>query len=107
MGTIEIVNLTHQYLDTDGHLITAIKNVSLSVSDGRFTSIVGPSGCGKTTLLNIVGGFIPAMSGSVLIDGKTVSGPGPDRGVVFQSYALFDWLTIRENVEFGPRMAGI
>jgi ABC-type nitrate/sulfonate/bicarbonate transport system ATPase subunit len=107
MGTIEIVNLTHQYLETDGHLITAIKNVSLSVSDGRFTSIVGPSGCGKTTLLNIVGGFIPAMSGSVLIDGKTVSGPGPDRGVVFQSYALFDWLTIRENVEFGPRMAGI
>jgi len=107
MGTIEITNLTHQYLDTNGHLITAIKNISLSARDGRFISIVGPSGCGKTTLLNIVGGFITATSGSVLIDGKPVSGPGPDRGVVFQSYALFDWLTVRQNIELGLRMAGI
>jgi NitT/TauT family transport system ATP-binding protein len=107
MGTIEIAGLTHQYTDSDGHLIAAIRDVSLSVRDGRFVSIVGPSGCGKTTLLNIVAGFIPATSGSVRIDGKAVSGPGPDRGVVFQSYALFDWLTVRENVEFGPRMAGI
>src|SRR5713101_2354149 len=107
MGNIEIIDLTHQYVDTDGQLITAVKDISLSVSDGRFMSIVGPSGCGKTTLLNIVAGFIPAKSGSVLIDGKAVSGPGPDRGVVFQSYALFDWLTVRENIEFGPRMAGI
>src|SRR6516165_4404732 len=107
MGSIEIIGLTHQYVDTDGQLITAVKDISLSITDGRFMSIVGPSGCGKTTLLNIVAGFIATSSGSVLIDGKTVSGPGPDRGVVFQSYALFDWLTIRENVEFGPRMAGI
>jgi NitT/TauT family transport system ATP-binding protein len=107
MASIEIIGLTHEYVDTEGQLITAVKDVSLLVSDGRIMSIVGPSGCGKTTLLNIVAGFIPAKSGSVLIDGKAVSGPGPDRGVVFQSYALFDWLTVRENIEFGPRMAGI
>jgi len=107
MGSIEIIGLTHQYVDTDGQLITAVKDISLSITDGRFMSIVGPSGCGKTTLLNIVAGFIPTSSGSVLIDGKAISGPGPDRGVVFQSYALFDWLTVRENIEFGPRMAGV
>jgi NitT/TauT family transport system ATP-binding protein len=107
MGSIEIIGLTHQYVGTDGQLITAVKDISLSVTDGRFMSIVGPSGCGKTTLLNIVAGFIPTSSGSVLIDGKAISGPGPDRGVVFQSYALFDWLTVRKNIEFGPRMAGV
>jgi NitT/TauT family transport system ATP-binding protein len=107
MGSIEIIGLTHQYVGTDGQLITAVKDISLSVTDGRFMSIVGPSGCGKTTLLNIVAGFIATSSGSVLIDGKAISGPGPDRGVVFQSYALFDWLTVRENIEFGPRMAGV
>jgi ABC-type nitrate/sulfonate/bicarbonate transport system ATPase subunit len=107
MEAIKITGLSHEYIDTDGLLITAIKDISLSVTNGRFISIVGPSGCGKTTLLNIVGGFIPATRGTVLIDGKPVTGPGPDRGVVFQSYALFDWLTVRENIEFGPRMAGI
>jgi NitT/TauT family transport system ATP-binding protein len=107
MGSIEIIGLTHQYVGTDGQLITAVKDITLSVTDGRFMSIVGPSGCGKTTLLNIVAGFIATSSGSVLIDGKAISGPGPDRGVVFQSYALFDWLTVRENIEFGPRMAGV
>lgn len=107
MASIDIVGLTHQYVDTDGRLITAIDDVSLSVSDGRFMSIVGPSGCGKTTLLNIVAGFIPATSGRVLLDGRAISGPGPDRGVVFQSYALFDWLTVRKNIEFGLRMAGV
>jgi NitT/TauT family transport system ATP-binding protein len=107
MGSIEIIGLTHQYVGTDGQLITAVKDISLSVTDGRFMSIVGPSGCGKTTLLNIVAGFIATSSRSVLIDGKAISGPGPDRGVVFQSYALFDWLTVRENIEFGPRMAGV
>jgi NitT/TauT family transport system ATP-binding protein len=107
MGSIEIIGLTHQYVGTDGQLITAVEDITLSVTDGRFMSIVGPSGCGKTTLLNIVAGFIPTSSGSVLIDGKAISGPGPDRGVVFQSYALFDWLTVRQNIEFGPRMAGV
>src|SRR5438309_10725249 len=107
MGSIEIIGLTYQYVGTDGQLITAIKDISLSVSDGRFMSIVGPSGCGKTTLLNIVAGFIATSSGCVLIDGKAISGPGRDRGVVFQSYALFDWLTVRENIEFGLLMAGV
>jgi NitT/TauT family transport system ATP-binding protein len=106
MGSIEICGLSHRYTDTKGALITAAEDVSLAVQDGQLMSIVGPSGCGKTTLLNIVAGFIPATSGSVRIDGKAISGPGPDRGVVFQSYALFDWLSVRENIEFGPRMGG-
>jgi len=107
MGSIEIRGLSHRYTDTKGVLITAVEDVSLAVKDGQLMSIVGPSGCGKTTLLNIVAGFIPATSGSVLIDGKPVSRPGPDRGVVFQSYALFDWLSVSENIEFGLRMRGI
>lgn len=107
MGSIEISGLTHQYVDTKGQLITAVDSVSLSVSNGRFMSIVGPSGCGKTTLLNVVAGFIPASKGQVRVNGSVINGPGPDRGVVFQSYALFDWLTVRENIEFGPRMAGV
>ena len=107
MGSIEVRSLTHQYTDTNGDLVTAIKDISLAVDDGRFMSIVGPSGCGKTTLLNIIAGFVPATGGSVSIDGRTVTEAGEDRGVVFQSYALFDWLTVRDNIEFGPRMGGI
>jgi NitT/TauT family transport system ATP-binding protein len=107
MEKVEIRSLSHQYIDTNGVLIKAIDDISLAVKDGHFMSIVGPSGCGKTTLLNIVAGFIPATSGSVLVDGRAVSGSGADRGVVFQSFALFDWLTVRENIEFGPRMGGV
>jgi NitT/TauT family transport system ATP-binding protein len=107
MGSIEIQGLSHRYTDNRGALITAVEDVSLAVPDGQFMSIVGPSGCGKTTLLNIVAGFVLATSGNVLINGRLVTGPGPNRGVVFQNYALFDWLTVRQNIEFGPRMANI
>jgi NitT/TauT family transport system ATP-binding protein len=107
MSRIEIQGISHSYADTGGNLIIAVDNVSLDIESGHFMTIVGPSGCGKTTLLNIVAGFIRASMGSVRIDGRLVTRPGPDRGVVFQSFALFDWLTVRENIEFGPRMAGI
>jgi NitT/TauT family transport system ATP-binding protein len=86
----------------------ALSHVNFEVRPGEFFCLLGPSGCGKTSLLNLVAGFVTPTSGSVEIGGRTVSGPGDDRGVVFQSdRALFDWLTVEENVSFGPRMRGI
>ena len=82
-------------------------DVSLDVQQGDFVSVVGPSGCGKTTILNMVAGFIPYSGGEILLNGKAVSGPGPERGVVFQSFALFPWKTVLDNVGFGPKMRGV
>jgi len=78
-----------------------VDGVSLDVAHGEFVSIIGPSGCGKTTLMNIVGGFVAPTSGTVRLDGRPVEGPGPDRGVIFQEYGVFPWLTVRGNIEFG------
>jgi len=81
-----------------------IEDVSFEVSNGEFVSIIGPSGCGKTTLMNIVGGFVKPTTGRVLLDGRPVAAPGPDRGVIFQEYGVFPWLTVRQNIEFGLRL---
>ncbi|MEV7549540.1 ABC transporter ATP-binding protein [Amycolatopsis sp. NPDC089917] len=81
--------------------LTALDDVSLDIEEGTFLSLVGPSGSGKSTLLDLLGGLAKPTSGEVLIDGKPVTGPGLDRGVVFQQYALFPWRTARANVEFG------
>ncbi|RSD21290.1 ABC transporter ATP-binding protein [Amycolatopsis eburnea] len=81
--------------------LTALDDVSLDIADGTFLSLVGPSGSGKSTLLDLLGGLTTPTSGEVLIDGEPVRGPGLDRGVVFQQYALFPWRTARANVEFG------
>jgi len=103
-----IRNLSKTYFDIyAGTNVTAVHNVSLNVQQGEFVSIVGPSGCGKTTILNMIAGFIPHTGGEILIDGRPVNGPGPDRGVVFQSFALFPWRTVLENVAFGPKMRGV
>jgi taurine transport system ATP-binding protein len=85
----------------------ALVDVSMDVPPGAFVSLVGPSGCGKTTLLNLVAGFVPPTDGRVLLDGAEVREPGADRAVVFQQPRLFPWMSVRRNVEFGPRMAGI
>ena len=86
---------------------TALRDLTLDIADGEIVTVVGPSGCGKSTALNMVAGLIPNSSGEVLVDGRPVSGPGPDRGVIFQQYALFPWLTVRENVEFGLKLKGL
>ena len=84
--------------------VTALEDVSFEMEKGEFVVIVGPSGCGKTTLLNIVGGLDTATSGTVEVDGKPVTKPGGDRGMVFQGYSLFPWLSVLKNVEFGMKM---
>ena len=87
--------------------IEAISDVSLTIGQSEFVMIVGPSGCGKTTLINIIGGLETASAGRVLLDGRQVSGPGADRGMVFQGYSLFPWLTVQKNVEFGLKMKNL
>ena len=102
-GLIEVRDLGVVFGE-DETAIEAVTHVSMTVNPGEFVSLIGPSGCGKSTLLNIAAGFVQPTSGAVLIDGKAVDGPGADRGVVFQQYSLFPWLTVRQNVEFGLRM---
>ncbi len=108
MKNLVIRNLSKTYFDAyAGTQVTAVHDVSLDVAEGEFVAIVGPSGCGKSTILNLIAGFIPHSSGEILVGGKPVKGPGPDRGVVFQSFALFPWRTVLENVAFGPKMRGV
>lgn len=108
MSTLEISHLRMEYVDayTD-ETVTAVGDVSFTIEEGDFVAVLGPSGCGKTTILNIVAGFQKQTSGSVRVGGKDVTGPSPERGVVFQSFALFPWKTVLGNVVFGLRMRGV
>ncbi|MBZ4654502.1 MAG: ABC-type nitrate/sulfonate/bicarbonate transport system, ATPase component, partial [Peptococcaceae bacterium] len=87
--------------------VTALEKTSFDVKAGEFVTILGPSGCGKSTILRIVAGLTETSSGQALLDGKEIKAPGADRGMVFQSYTLFPWLTVQKNIEFGLELKGI
>ncbi|HSE76770.1 MAG TPA: ATP-binding cassette domain-containing protein, partial [Alphaproteobacteria bacterium] len=98
MSKLKIEGVSRIFPGVSGHApVRALEPVDLAVADNDFITILGPSGCGKSTLLRIVAGLTPPSSGRVALDGQTVTRPGPDRGMVFQSYTLFPWLTVREN----------
>ena len=101
MTMISIENLGKSFQPAQGVMHTALADISLDVSEGEFVSILGPSGCGKSTLLYMVGGFVPPTVGKILVNGKAVTGPGPDRGPVFQEFALFPWKTVKGNIMYG------
>jgi NitT/TauT family transport system ATP-binding protein len=104
---IQVENVSKNYRSNGDRTANILQGVSLKIPEGEFVCILGPSGCGKTTLLNLIAGFIKPSSGTILFNGGDVSGPGPERGVVFQDATLFPWLTVRQNVEFGLRQQGI
>jgi NitT/TauT family transport system ATP-binding protein len=105
MIEIDHVSQVFQTSARQDHL--ALSDISLTVADGAFVSILGPSGCGKSTLLYIVGGFVRPSRGTAKMKGEAITGPGPDRGPVFQEFALFPWKTVLGNVMYGPRQQGV
>lgn len=102
---VKIDNVVKKYDTRQGEVI-ALNGVSLDIKENEFICVVGPSGCGKSTLLNIIAGLLEPTEGSIYVDGNKVEGPGKERGVVFQQYALFPWLTVQKNVEFGLKLQG-
>lgn len=103
---LKIDNVKKVFPSRNGEVV-ALNGVSMDIMENEFITVVGPSGCGKSTLLNIIAGLSEPSSGSVYCDGKEVEGTGTERGVVFQQYALFPWLTVRKNIEFGLNMQGV
>src|SRR5262249_61157780 len=95
---IVIEGVSHTYRPPRGRPVLALDDVSLEVRPREFLALLGPSGCGKSTLLYLIGGFLVTEAGRILVDGKPVTGPGPDRGIVFQHFALFPWKTVRGNI---------
>ena len=104
MGTISFNAVSKTYGGAAG--VRALDNVDFHIGEGEFVALLGPSGCGKSTLLNLLAGFEPLSEGVLTFDGKAISRPGPDRGVVFQEAALLPWLSVWENVVFGPKVQG-
>ena len=101
------VNGVNKVFKTDTRDVIALKDINLDIPQGQFVCLLGPSGCGKSTLLNAVAGFSLPSSGTITADGKLVTGPGPERGMVFQEYALFPWMTVEKNIAFGLEIKGM
>jgi NitT/TauT family transport system ATP-binding protein len=102
-----VVEEVTKRFEHDGYSVTALSQVSLAVAEGEFVAIVGPSGCGKSTLLYMIGGFLFPSEGRLAANGRAIAGPGVDRGIVFQEYALFPWLTVHDNIAFPLRRRGL
>jgi len=104
---IVIDKVSHTYRPQRGRAVPALSEVSIEIRAREFFALLGPSGCGKSTLLYLVGGFFPTEAGRILVEGKPVAAPGPDRGIVFQHFALFPWKTVRANVLYGLERQGM
>ena len=104
---IQFEHVGHSYRSNAGADVSALADVSLDIAEGEFVALLGPSGCGKSTLLYLLGGFVPLRAGMIRVGGKPVTGPGRDRGVVFQNFALFPWKTVRQNIRYGLERLGL
>src|ERR1700719_1053266 len=102
MPHVSIRDVTKRFAADDGE-IEALGRIDVASDEGQFVCLIGASGCGKSTLLRIIAGFEEPTTGDASVNGKPIAGPGRDRGMVFQDYALFPWMTVRENISFGPR----
>src|SRR5580704_13686193 len=107
MSQISVEGVTHTYRPPRGRPVLALDDISLEVRAQEFVALLGPSGCGKSTLLYLIGGFLPNESGRILVDGAPVCAPGPDRGIVFQHFALFPWKSVRANILYGLERQGL
>lgn len=103
---LEVKNLVKKFMTPSGEEVTALQDVNFKTHKREFVCVIGPSGCGKSTLIRILAGLETPSSGEILLNGKAVHGPGPDRGMVFQGYTLFPWLTVKRNVMFGLEQSG-
>ena len=110
-NVLELKNVSKTFVNPDGRTFQAVHDINLAVRDepgvGEFRVFLGPSGCGKSTILNIVAGLFPPTTGEALLRGRPIIGPGPDRGMVFQSYSSYPWLTVLDNVAFGMKLRGV
>jgi NitT/TauT family transport system ATP-binding protein len=104
---ITFANVGHEYRPPRGRPVRALESFSLDVKEREFLALLGPSGCGKSTLLYLLGGFLPLQQGEISVHGRSVQGPGPDRGIVFQNFALFPWKTVRDNILYGLEKQGL
>jgi NitT/TauT family transport system ATP-binding protein len=104
---IELCNVSRRFTRSDGSIVNALQNVDIEFQDGEFVCLIGPSGHGKTTMLNLISGLLAPSEGQVLSNGKPVTGPGPDRGMVFQKDSVFPWMRVIRNVEYGLRARGM
>jgi NitT/TauT family transport system ATP-binding protein len=102
-----VISGVSKVFQTADRELVALSDINLEIPRGQFTCLLGPSGCGKSTLLNAVAGFSPPTAGTITADGKPVTEPGPDRGMVFQEYALFPWMTVEDNIGFGLQIKGV